>query len=236
MEIEKRNEAMAKPISSGNKGFLLLQKMMAKSQQNEEKTNGNDSQNSATSESQNDKKTDLKTLMSERQPILIDFKADRKGIGHRKTAQEVLKRKQTTNEQSAMTEEEYRQSKRLKSDLFYARKDFYSCQRSCVNLDQQMEITTPKEEWFWPPEHRDNKEDDNEDNEEEDNEDEDKEEDINAEKESKEEEENIVEKLEKLVDYLRQEYSYCNWCGIRYESSEDLTENCPGNRREDHQD
>jgi hypothetical protein len=38
----------------------------------------------------------------------------------------------------------------------------------------------------------------------------------------------------KYVSYLRDNYSYCPFCGHSYESSDDLTVNCPGISWEDH--
>ncbi|KAG4303953.1 hypothetical protein PORY_002606 [Pneumocystis oryctolagi] len=40
-------------------------------------------------------------------------------------------------------------------------------------------------------------------------------------------------RLEKILNYLRENYYYCFWCGCAYENSEDLLEKCPG-EREDH--
>lgn len=44
----------------------------------------------------------------------------------------------------------------------------------------------------------------------------------------------VIEKLEKLTLYLRNEYKYCVWCGVKYESDEDIKNNCPGDNRNDH--
>lgn len=35
-------------------------------------------------------------------------------------------------------------------------------------------------------------------------------------------------------DYLRSQYCYCIWCGFRYDSSEQMEKECPGDTRADH--
>ena len=42
------------------------------------------------------------------------------------------------------------------------------------------------------------------------------------------------EMLSMLTGYLRSEHLYCLWCGITFSDPEDLTSNCPGPTREDH--
>ncbi|CAO3563723.1 unnamed protein product [Mortierella alpina] len=42
------------------------------------------------------------------------------------------------------------------------------------------------------------------------------------------------EKLERVVQYLRTEHAYCFWCSAQYDGQEDLEENCPGEREDDH--
>ncbi|KAF9392069.1 G patch domain-containing protein 11 [Podila verticillata] len=44
----------------------------------------------------------------------------------------------------------------------------------------------------------------------------------------------VYEKLEKVVQYLRQEHSYCFWCSAQYYGQKDLEENCPGESEDDH--
>ncbi|KAF9961435.1 G patch domain-containing protein 11 [Mortierella alpina] len=41
-------------------------------------------------------------------------------------------------------------------------------------------------------------------------------------------------KLERVVQYLRAEHSYCFWCSAQFDSQEDLEENCPGETEDDH--
>lgn len=37
-----------------------------------------------------------------------------------------------------------------------------------------------------------------------------------------------------IINYLRTKYKYCLWCGIKYESLEDIEDNCPGNTYDSH--
>ncbi|OLL26677.1 G patch domain-containing protein 11 [Neolecta irregularis DAH-3] len=43
-----------------------------------------------------------------------------------------------------------------------------------------------------------------------------------------------IEKLDRLLKYLRDKHAYCFWCGCAYDNQEDLEENCPGIHEEDH--
>ncbi|KAL0094313.1 hypothetical protein F4703DRAFT_1921850 [Phycomyces blakesleeanus] len=43
-----------------------------------------------------------------------------------------------------------------------------------------------------------------------------------------------TDKLDRIIAYLRDKYVYCFWCGARYDSPEDLKENCPGEQEDDH--
>ncbi|CAD7680192.1 unnamed protein product [Nyctereutes procyonoides] len=45
---------------------------------------------------------------------------------------------------------------------------------------------------------------------------------------------NILEKLQILTGYLREELLYCIWCGTASEDKEDLSSNCPGPTAADH--
>ncbi|KAI8331242.1 hypothetical protein BC941DRAFT_439409 [Chlamydoabsidia padenii] len=44
----------------------------------------------------------------------------------------------------------------------------------------------------------------------------------------------LDEQLGKLVDYLRDRYQYCFWCGAQFEDKADLDANCPGIAEDDH--
>ncbi|KAH9951771.1 hypothetical protein B0H21DRAFT_818200 [Amylocystis lapponica] len=36
------------------------------------------------------------------------------------------------------------------------------------------------------------------------------------------------DRLELVLDYLREKYAYCFWCGTQYEDDDDMDQNCPG--------
>jgi len=42
------------------------------------------------------------------------------------------------------------------------------------------------------------------------------------------------DRLELVLDYLRQKYAYCFWCGTQYDNQEDLETNCPGSDEDAH--
>ncbi|KAI8379803.1 uncharacterized protein BYT42DRAFT_614067 [Radiomyces spectabilis] len=44
----------------------------------------------------------------------------------------------------------------------------------------------------------------------------------------------LDDQLQRLVEYLRNNYLYCFWCGAQYADEEDLKENCPGSEEDDH--
>jgi hypothetical protein len=42
------------------------------------------------------------------------------------------------------------------------------------------------------------------------------------------------DRLQLVLSYLRDRYAYCFWCGIRYDSEEDMANECPGPGEDDH--
>ena len=42
------------------------------------------------------------------------------------------------------------------------------------------------------------------------------------------------QRLEQVLDYLRNTYHYCFWCGTQYASVEELAAECPGLTEEEH--
>ncbi|KAF5333499.1 hypothetical protein D9611_002327 [Ephemerocybe angulata] len=42
------------------------------------------------------------------------------------------------------------------------------------------------------------------------------------------------DRLQLVLSYLREKYSYCFWCGIKYENDEDMEKECPGANEDDH--
>ena len=37
-----------------------------------------------------------------------------------------------------------------------------------------------------------------------------------------------VERLSRVLEYLRSEHHYCFWCGTQYRSADEMAEECPG--------
>ncbi|KAK9447112.1 uncharacterized protein V1518DRAFT_422243 [Limtongia smithiae] len=44
-----------------------------------------------------------------------------------------------------------------------------------------------------------------------------------------------AERLRVVLEYMREQYCYCFWCGCRYDGKEDLEANCPGLLEEEHE-
>lgn len=42
------------------------------------------------------------------------------------------------------------------------------------------------------------------------------------------------DRLHLVLAYLRHRYTYCFWCGVKYEDEEDMQNQCPGTEEEDH--
>lgn len=40
--------------------------------------------------------------------------------------------------------------------------------------------------------------------------------------------------LKDVIGYLREQYKYCFWCSIQFDSSQDLADNCPGETEDCH--
>ncbi|KAI9510416.1 hypothetical protein F5148DRAFT_578661 [Russula earlei] len=45
---------------------------------------------------------------------------------------------------------------------------------------------------------------------------------------------NAVERLDRVLQYLRVEYHYCFWCGTQYKSLDEMEEECPGSGEDMH--
>lgn len=42
------------------------------------------------------------------------------------------------------------------------------------------------------------------------------------------------DQLHLVLSYLRDKHAYCFWCGVKYESEEDMQSQCPGPDEDDH--
>lgn len=153
-----------------------------------------------------------------KKPIPIEVKAGRSGLGMESaTIQKLIdvdtRRFKQFKQKTTLTVQE-----RLKI------KDLKCSQRSCLNLDSDIRIETPCKEYFWPfkviREMKAKEE--------------------NSESSSpvqEEEDEDLIDtaqKLEEITTYLRSFHKFCLWCGIKFESTADMEQNCPGCDRESH--
>ena len=253
MEEKKRQAGLSKPLLDPmNKGFCLLQKMMNNDNKKVEEsleTKQSSSQPDLSDEKSNKRKT-VEELVMERRPIDIEFRIGRQGLGHESNKR--IKSKDSNRSLMMAKKEknlEIKKDKFLrdcleKSEKLLAKKDYFSLQKICYNLDQSNNIREPSiEEWYWPKSFlialraaRKNIESDEDDDEEEmkqenqddlkqENQDDDDEDDDNI---------DYQERLQKLSEYVRQKYFYCLWCGCCFESNNDLNDNCPGNNRQLH--
>ncbi|XP_054712791.1 G patch domain-containing protein 11-like isoform X2 [Uloborus diversus] len=206
IEEENRNIGLDSALNSDNKGFALLQKMGYKPGMKLGPEN----------------KSNPNAGLIE--PIKVEVKEGRGGLGReseirkrierreeRKVKMKVYKEKETEK-----LTEEFRE--RMRSKVMYKNLmgDLKRGQKVCEQLDTESGIQEPMRAWFWFTQEKDDDEEEYEDEEEE-------EEEIDAE-----------EQLEFILDYLRSKYFYCLWCGIKYDSEDDISSNCPGVEKVDH--
>lgn len=210
LEMKNRDDALSKPIDSQNKGFLLLQKMLNKTQ---------------TTTNVDSNVPEMSKLVSERLPIMFDIKSDRRGVGH-----VAKKRTADSNENKVVVdfekiENNFLQHKRLKNAFEITRRDFLKCQKVCYNFDQNKQKLEPDFEWYWPKcfllkkdneDDGDNKIDSNE-------------------TEEILDDATLNQRLTELNLYIRKQYIYCIWCGIQFQDESDMGDNCPGISRIHHE-
>lgn len=220
VESERREEGLSQALDSSNKGFALLQKMGYKS-------------GSAIG----------KTGEGRVEPITIEIKSNRGGLGRETALKEIAVRKKQLRKQILQRREQLTNVESYRSRLAqqqaekFMEGDLHKSQKACHELDLGKDIDSPHEIWFWPKSKDDDKEEEEETetlsklNKEEDQTVEDEDEEENDESTVEFE---TREKLEIITLYLRKVHLYCIWCGIKYENETDLAENCPGQTRDDH--
>nr|XP_044993494.1 G patch domain-containing protein 11 [Jaculus jaculus]XP_044993495.1 G patch domain-containing protein 11 [Jaculus jaculus]XP_044993496.1 G patch domain-containing protein 11 [Jaculus jaculus]XP_044993497.1 G patch domain-containing protein 11 [Jaculus jaculus]XP_045009830.1 G patch domain-containing protein 11 [Jaculus jaculus] len=204
-ERERRDIGLKNALGCENKGFALLQKMGYKSGQALGKSGGGIVE-----------------------PIPLHVKTGKSGIGHesllKRKAEEKLenhRRKMHMRNQAAeRATEDFRMRLKNKQDEMRLEGDLRRSQRACQQLDAQKNIQVPREAWYWL---RPEEEAEEEEEEKEQDDDEYPGEDLS-----------VLEKLQILTSYLREEHLYCIWCGTAYEDKDDLSSNCPGPTSADH--
>lgn len=207
-EQERRDVGLKNALGCENRGFALLQKMGYKSGQ----ALGRSGDGIV-------------------EPIPLNLKTGKSGLGHetlmKRKAEERLesyRRKVHVRRQvEAEAAKQFRMRLKTKQDEMKLEGDLRRSQRACQQLDSQKNIQVPREPWYWLKLEEETEEE--EDEEEEKEQDEDEHDDLG-----------VLEKLQMLTSYLRQEHLYCIWCGTAYEDREDLSSNCPGPTSADHDD
>lgn len=195
VEAEKREEGLSSAITSTNKGFGMLMKMGYKPGQGIGK-----SQSGIV------------------EPIPVEVKAGRQGLGKTLKRKESHDRKSTNAKLDNMNMRDFRSRIAQEKTEQMQKVDVYKSQKVCQELDTNANVE-PQESWFWPQVNKEEKETDDTD----DSDDSDEESQLSD-----------LEKLEILTKYLRKSYFYCIWCGVKFNDEDDLRDNCPGNTRNDH--
>ncbi|XP_022195725.1 G patch domain-containing protein 11 [Nilaparvata lugens] len=241
VEKELREDGLSQPISEDNKGFKMLQKLGFKP-------------GSGLGKSQEGCK----------EPIPINVKSDRQGLGRTQAVKELLEKKAAIlkeRQNKALNVTDYRAVLAQEAAQKRAEIDFRKAQKVCQQLDTENGFE-PFEYWYWPVSKSNDNEEEfidedtdahieskqtisvcNEDAREGggvgggdgiEGEEETYDEDEDVEEEDNEDNYTIGEKLEMLTGYLRQTHYYCIWCGTRYEDEQDMDGECPGPTYDEH--
>lgn len=154
------------------------------------------------------------------EPISVEVKADRHGLGKTLKKKEFCNRKNADAKLDNMKMIDFRSRIAQERAEQLQKIDIFKSQKICQELDTKYNIEEPEESWFWP-QNKETNIDDNTDHQ------------LNDAEEDGEDLSNL-EKLEILTKYLRKKHFYCIWCGMKFDDEEDLKDNCPGNTRNDH--
>lgn len=157
-----------------------------------------------------------KTQSGMTEPIPMEVKADRQGLGKTLKKKDSHKRGNTNAKLDNMATRDFR-SRIAQEKMEQLQKiDLYKSQKVCQELDTKVDIEKPQESWFWLETKEEKEADDSDDDVEDD------------------ETPDNLEKLDILTRYLRKKYFYCIWCGIKFNDEDDLRDSCPGSTRNDH--
>ncbi|KAF0880510.1 GPT11 protein, partial [Crocuta crocuta] len=190
-EQERRDIGLKNALGCENKGFALLQKMGYKSGQ-------------ALGKSGN-----VKSVGSSAE---FAVRTGKSGIGHetllKRKAEEKLESYRRKIHMKTQAEEKAAEQFRLrlkhKQDEVKLEGDLRRSQRACQQLDTQKASLLPMEAWYWLGLEEETEEDEEEEKEQD-------------EDEYKSEDLSVLEKLQILTGYLREEHLYCIWCGTAFE-------------------
>lgn len=256
IEKERLEEGLSKPIGEESKGFALLSKMGFKPGM----TLGKPKEGCKFLKYLILMFHLIYILLVETRsaPLELNIKLNRTGIGHAAQEKEeqqirieghIQKMKETVAKQEELLVD-YRKRKRATVDVKQISGDMWKMRKACEQLDVQNGLESPTASWYWPiykdktgtlhkePSsskirrrfHPDEEEDD-----------EDQKYVYSNGKEAPPEvkaedldDDDLTDRLNSLVEYLRITHHYCHWCGAKYDSVEELTSQCPGNSREFH--
>lgn len=158
------------------------------------------------------------------EPIKIELRSGKSGVGLENHFKEKIVKKKVYKEQNLEKKiDEFHTSIKNKQAQRYLQKDFFTAQRACEDLDLRKDIDEPIQEFYWTRDTIKKKRG---------VQDEEEEEQFNEEFSSYFTEENLNE----LILYLRTSHLYCMFCAFVATDEEDLTTNCPGPNRSDHDD
>ncbi|XP_035216880.1 G patch domain-containing protein 11-like [Stegodyphus dumicola] len=206
LEEEHRNAGLESALNSENKGFAMLQKMGYKPGM---KLGAQKDNSSGAGLSE---------------PIKVKIKTDRGGLG----SEEEIRMKIEEREKRRAEIKVYKQQEtelltkefveRMRNKIFYKHlmSDLRKSQKVCEQLDIEHDVKEPMRDWFWFSQEEEHESDED------------------FEEEEEEQELDPEEQLYFILDYLRSKYLYCLWCGIKYDSSEDMDKHCPGTEKCDH--
>jgi len=216
---ERRNEGMATPIPSSNKGFKLLSKMGYKRGDTIGKQRDTQSQHSGRRDIDGNPNGNDQIVLKE--PIAIKIRASKSGLGVQERKEQRAKAlSERMQSQKANRDKIFKLSIRERTKRNQCIRDIKSSRIICQNMDVKADDNLENPLWFGP---------------------------IEEEKKWNEEEPEIpfnefeytvlseCERiLSELVEYLRTRYRYCYWCGILYQTEEELLASCPGKIKDLH--
>ncbi|PIO72986.1 g-patch domain protein [Teladorsagia circumcincta] len=185
-----------------------------------------------------------------REPLPVEVKSTRTGLGHaneqeqqaKLRIQREMERMKRRAEQHVELTEEYRKRKRGMSSTKDLIRDILASRKICVELDLRINMEVPEVPWFWKSYYKQTNTDDFASSCDEDD-------DCSEElkfyyangKEAPQEErfdelpnEILQERLLHITGYLRDAHRYCIWCGCQFENFEELESYCPGQDRQAH--
>lgn len=165
-----------------------------------------------------------KTESGRTEPIPVEVKGDRQGLGKTLKKRDSHKRGNPTAKLDNIDTKDFRNRLAQEKAEQLQKADLYKSQKVCRELDTKGNIEKPEESWFWPESKEEKEADDTDDDDDDDDtDDEDDDQDLSD-----------LEKLEILTRYLRKKYFYCIWCGMEFNDEDDLRDECPGGTRSDH--